>query len=54
MQQKLCRFFDQHTILNCIFSFIGVPVFLLLAVSGITFSVALLAEGLKNIWIYLF
>ena len=54
MQQKLCRFFDQHTVLNCLFCFIGVPLFLLTSVSAITFGVALLAEGIKNIWIHLF
>ena len=49
MQQKLCRFFDRHTALNCLVSFFAIPLFLVGTVSAITLSVACLFEGIKNL-----
>ena len=51
MQQKLCRYLDQHTGFNIVLSFIGVPLFLVASVSSITLCIALLAEGIKSIFI---
>ena len=51
MQQKLCRYLDQHTGLNVALCLFGVPLFLVASVSSITLSIAFIAEGIKSIFI---
>ena len=52
MQQRICRFFDRHTALNCIVSFFAIPLLLVGSVSTITFGAACLFEGIKHMWIF--